>query len=190
MAGCKLTGSLDAQRCQYATAGANTLYLANYYPPVVASATAAGVIGYTFDNDGEITNIYLPSGEVFYKVQAEQNTLSYVDALLESGNGGKYRQHTVNAVLNKYDADVLNEGNSLSLGKFIAIIVDNAGRIVVLGRTSGLSAPAGGFDFNSGAAAADATGWTIILQGVSMEIAPLITALSVITPIDPTVITP
>ncbi|HOF16705.1 MAG TPA: hypothetical protein PLP76_07405 [Bacteroidales bacterium] len=79
--------------------------------------------------------------------------------------------------------DVLNEGDALSLGKFIAIVVDKSGRIMVLGRVNGLTAPAGGFDYNSGAADADASGWTMIQQGLSNEIAPLVESEDVITPI-------
>lgn len=41
----------------------------------------------------------------------------------------------------------------------------------------------GGFDYNSGAAAADAMGWTVILQGTSGEIGKLLLNPSVITPI-------
>jgi hypothetical protein len=183
MAGCKLTKCLNNNTCEYAIAGARALYLANYYSPVLGSTSVANAIAYNFDTDGYIDSIKLPTDEAFYQIDGANNTISFTDALLAGGNGGKYRQHTVNATLSKMDLDVLDEGNALSLGKFIAIVVDNAGRIVVLGRTSGLSAPAGGFDYNSGAAEADATGWTIILQGTSMEIAPLVKNEAVITPI-------
>lgn len=174
MAGCKLTKSLDNKICEYAVAGAHTLYLANFYSPVVGSAPVANAIAYQFDVDGYIDKISLPIGEVFYKVRGANNTISFADGLLAGGNGGKYRQHTVNNTINQYDKDVLDEGDALSLGTFIAVVVDNAGRVVILGRTSGLNAPPGGFDYNSGAAEADATGWTLILQGVSKEIGQLL----------------
>jgi len=179
---CKLTKSLDNKICAYAIAGAGTTYLANYYPPVLGAVAVAGNIAYEFDEDGYISNITLPVDEVFYKLEGAANTVSFVDALLAGGNGGKYRQHTLNAVLNQFDIDVLNEGDALSLGKFLAIVVDNAARVVALGRTGGLSAPAGGFDYNSGAAEADATGWTVILQGTSSEIAKLLVDETVVTP--------
>ena len=63
------------------------------------------------------------------------------------------------------------------------MVIDNAGRPILLGRTGGLRAPAGGFDYNSGAAEADATGWTLILQGTSMEIGKILKDESVISPI-------
>lgn len=190
MAGCKLTKSLDNKACEYAIAGARAVYLANFYTPVEGDAAVDNAIAYQYDADGYISSIHLPTGEFFYEVTGENNTISFTDALLAGGNGGKYRQHTVNAVLNQYDIDVLNEGDALSLGRFIAVVIDNAGRIIVLGRTGGLSAPAGGFDYNSGAAEADATGWTVILQGTSKEIGQLVLNPTVITPIYQETVTP
>lgn len=149
-----------------------------------------GAIAYEFDDDGYISAIHLPKDEHFYRINGEENTISFSDTLLVGGNGGKYRQHTTNAVLNRYDIDILNEGDALSLGRFVDVVLDNAGRIMVLGRTGGLKAPAGGFDYTSGAAEADATGWTNILQGASKEIAPLVKDMSVITPIYQEVVTP
>jgi hypothetical protein len=183
MASCKLTKSLDNKACEYAIAGANTLYLANYYPPVEGTDALANAIVYKYDDDGYISQMFLPEDEFFYEVSGENNTISFTDALLEGGNGSKYRQHTVNAVLDRYDVDVLNEGDALSLGRFVAVVVDNAGRLMALGRTGGLGAPAGGFNYASGAAEADATGWTVILQGFSKEIAPLLKDITVVTPI-------
>jgi hypothetical protein len=192
MANCKLTKSLDNKVCEYAVAGARDLYLANFFRPNYVALTPPATplddaISYVTDAEGFITAIQLPTGESFYRVQGATDTISWADALLVGGNGGKYRQHTVNAVLNQYDLDILNEGDALSLGRFVAVVVDNAGRAVVLGRTGGISAAANGFDYNSGAAAADATGWTILLQGISMEIAPLLLSEAVITPIEDTV---
>lgn len=181
--GCKLTKSLDNKFCEYAVAGVSALYLANYYPAATGATAVEDAIAYQVDEDGYTDKITLPTGETFYKVEGSANTISFSDELLAGGNGGKYRQHTVNAVLNQYDVDVLNEGDALSLGKFVAVVIDNAGRPIVLGRTSGLSAPAGGFNYNSGAGAADATGWTLILQGISMEIGPILKSASLITPV-------
>ena len=178
---CKLTKSLNGKICDYAVAGASKAWFANWYPPVTSAVTVADAIAYTVDVDGYIDSIILPGDEELYEVLGADNTLSFSDTLLLGGNGGKYRQHTVNAVLNQYDIDVLDEGDALSLGKFIVIVLDNRGNYVLLGRTSGLKAPAGGFDYNSGAAEADANGWTLIQQGTSKEIAPLVKDLAVLT---------
>lgn len=178
---CKITKSLNGKVCEYAVAGASKAYFANWYPPVVGAAVVEGAIAYRTDTDGYIDKITFPTDEEFYEVLSSDNTLSFSDTLLAGGNGGKYRQHTVNAVLNQFDLDVLNQGDALSLGKFIVVVLDNAGRLVLLGRTSGLKAPAGGFDYSSGAAEADANGWTIIQQGTSKEIAPLVKDMAVLT---------
>lgn len=190
MAGCKLTKSLNNKLCEYAVAGASDLYLANYYPPVVGAAVVVNAIAYETDADGYIESISLPAGETFFKVNGSDGTISFTDALLAGGNGGKYRQHTINAVLNQYDVDVLDEGDALSLGRFIGVVVDKSGVPRILGRTGGLAAPAGGFDYNSGAAEADAIGWTLIQQGVSTEIAPILKDVTVITPlyVDPEIV--
>jgi hypothetical protein len=176
-----MTKSLNGRVCEYAVAGASKAWFANWFPPVIGTVSVADAIAYHYDVDGYIDQIHLPTDEVFYEVLGADNTLAFSDTLLAGGNGGKYRQHTVNAVLNQYDLDVLNEGDALSLGKFVVVVLDNAGRYVCLGRTSGLKAPAGGFDYNSGAAEADANGWTIIQQGTSKEIAPLVKDGAVIT---------
>lgn len=180
---CKLVKSLNNKLCSYAVAGANRLLLANWYPPTTGASSVAGAIAYVKDEDGNITDINLPTGEEFYEVGAATNTISFTDALLEGGNGAKYRQHTVNAVLNQFDLDVIAEGDAMSLGTYIAVIVDSSGVVRLLGRTNGLSAPAGGFDYNSGAAEADAMGWTVVLQGASGEISQIVENISMVTPI-------
>lgn len=180
---CKITKSLSNPNCEYAVAGASLAWVANWYPPVIGAAAVPNAIAYELDEDGYISGIKLPTGESFYALDGADNTISFTDALLEGANGAKYRQHTLNMVLNQYDIDVINEGDALSLGKFIAVVVDSAGRIIILGRTGGLGAPAGGFDYNSGAAAADAMGWTVILQGTSGEIGKLLLNAAVVTPI-------
>lgn len=178
MAKCKLTTSIGGKACEYSVAGASAIYYANWYPPVEGETAVANAIAYSTDTDGKIDKITLPTGEKFYKIDGADNTLSFSDVLLAGGNGGKYRQHTVNAVVN--DLESSDETDALSLGKFIAIGFTKAGDIKLLGRTSGLSAPAGGTDYNSGAAEADATGWTLIHQGVSTETAPNVKDMAVI----------
>lgn len=180
---CKITKSLKNDLCEYAVAGASLAYVANWYPPVLGAAAVPNAIAYEVGENGQITGITLPTGEQFYELDGADNTISFTDALLEGANGAKYRQHTLNMVLNQFDADILTEADALSLGRFIAVVVDSAGRVIILGRTGGLSAPAGGMDYNSGAAAADAMGWTVILQGTSGETGKLLTGIDVVEPI-------
>lgn len=181
--GCKLTKSINGKICSYEVAGARAVYLANYYPPVTGAASVAGKIAYTIDEDGYISSIKLPADEFFYELEASTNTVSFTDALLVGGNDNRYRQHTINSVLNRMDIDVLNEGDALSLGKFVGFVVDSNNRILALGRINGLKAPAGGFDYNSGAQEADASGWTSILQGTSGELTKMVLNEAVLTPV-------
>lgn len=186
---CKLTQSITGKKCEYALAGVAIAFLANYYPPVEGSAKVEGAIAYETDADGYISGIHLPTDEKFYRIEGAENSTSYADALLVNGNGGKYRQHQFNTVIEHDDLDTLKEGDALSLGRFIAVVVTRSGKIKVLGRTGGLTADAGGFDYASGAAEADATGWTTALKGPSTELAPLVKDITVITPIHTETIT-
>lgn len=180
---CRLTRSLINDACEYAVAGVAKLYLANWYAPGVGTESGANVINYQIDPDGIVTGIFLPTSESFYEIDGANNTLSFGDNLLEGGNGGKYRQHLVNGVIDQLDESILSQGDAISLGRFIAVAVDTAGRITLLGRTGGLTATANGFDYASGAAEADALGWTLALQGSSTEIARKVESMSVVTPI-------
>lgn len=178
--GCKLTSNITKENCNYSVAGVKALYLYNYdsentYTP--DSATTA------------ITAITLADGAKAYKVDFVENTASFSDELAVNGNGGKYRTHTVNFTLSEYDYNILNQGDALSLGRFTVVVVDKSGRMVVLGRINGLSATA--FNYASGAAEADANGWTVTMAGTEMEIGRLLESESVIKSIvDSTVVAP
>lgn len=197
MANCKLTKSLDNKNCEYSIAGASEGYLLNYFPARIVTAgegeppaAVANRITYVQDADGRITQIIPPTGEQFYKIGAAAGTLGATDALLAGANGGKYRQHTINYVLNQDDEDLHENIDALSLGRFVGVVVANSGKIKVYGRDLGLSAPANGADHNTGLAEADATGWTGILQGNAMEAAPLVSDIDVITPINEVEVVP
>ena len=171
MAGCKLTSNIKKDYCGYAVAGVKSVYLINHDSDVK----------YTFgtgDKAQEITAIEMPDVTKAYKVEFVRNTASFSDELAENGNGGKYRTHTVNFSIDQYDYNLLNEGDALSLGKYTAIVVDKSGRTVILGRLNGLSATA--FNYASGAAEADAIGWTVTMAGTETEIGPLLESESVI----------
>lgn len=178
--GCKLTSNITKENCNYSVAGVKALYLYNYDSENT----------YTADPDtAAITAIALENSAKAYKIDFVENTASFSDELAVNGNGGKYRTHTANFTLSEYDYNILNQGDALSLGKFTAVVVDKSGRVVVLGRTNGLSATA--FNYASGAAEADANGWTVTMAGTEMEIGRLLESESVIKSIvDSTVVTP
>lgn len=161
MAGCKLATSITKKKCAYDVAGVVALYLINY----------------DRDNrldkdDNVITSIVLPEGQKAYRIDFEKDTASFTDELAEGGNGGKYRTHTVNFTIGSLSYQKLNEGDAMSLGKFTAIVVDKNQNCFVLGRNNGLSATS--FNYESGAADADAKGWTVVMAGTECEIAPML----------------
>ena len=176
---CKLTSNITKDNCQYSVAGIRAVYLINY------DAENA----YTIGTDGGIEAIEPADNAKAYKVDFIDNTASFSDELAVNGNGGKYRTHTVNFTIGNYDYELLNQGDALSLGKFTAVVVDKSGKAVMLGRNNGLSATA--FNYASGAAEADANGWTVTMAGTEIEIARLLKDESVISSItDSTVVTP
>lgn len=176
---CKLTSNITKKTCVYTVAGIKSIYLINH--------DSANV--YDFSADGEIESISLADSAKAFKVDFVDNTASFSDELAQNGNGGKYRTHTVNFTLSEYDYTILNQGDALSLGKFTAVVVDKNSRSVVLGRINGLSATA--FNYTSGAAEADANGWTVTMAGTEMEIGRLLKDESIITAVvDNTVVTP
>lgn len=169
MAGCKLTSNITKINCTYALAGVRSVYLFNYDPANT----------YTLGTNGEIETIILAGNAKAYKIDFVENTASFSDELAEGGNGGKYRTHTLNFTLNEYDYTILNEGDALSLGTFTAVVVDKSSRPVILGRNNGLNATS--FNYASGAADADANGWTVVMAGSEKEIAKLLKDETVIT---------
>lgn len=176
---CKLTSNITKESCQYSVAGVRAIYLFNY-----DSAN-----DYTFGTEGEIETITLANEAKAYKVDYVNNTASFSDELAENGNGGKYRTHTLNFTLSDYDYTILNQGDALSLGKFTAVVADKSGRVVMLGRTNGLSATS--FNYASGAADADANGWTVVMAGTEIEIGRLLKDESVIASVaDSTTVEP
>lgn len=180
---CKLTANIRKENCQYRVAGIRAIYLINHD----SNPT------FTFEQETEgeegnkvIGKIEMPAGESIYKVNFSEGTASWSDELAVNGNGGKYRTHTVNFTVSEYDYNILNQGDALSLGRFIAIVVDKSGRAVMLGRNNGLSATS--FNYASGAADADANGWTTVLAGTEIEIGKLLKDESIITPVTPDIV--
>ncbi len=176
--GCKLTSNITKKDCQYAVAGIKTVYLINYDP----------ANEYTFDDTDKttISTIALADSAKAYRVEFLDNTASFSDELAQNGNGGKYRTHTLNFTLGSYDYELLNQEKALSLGKFTAVVVDKSGRAVVIGRNNGLSATS--FNYASGAADADATGWTVVMAGTEIEMGRLLKDEKVISSIAETMI--
>lgn len=177
---CNLLSCITKENCQYQVAGVKALYLINYDSDNK----------FTSDVDGNIETIELADNSLkAYKVDFIDNTASWTDDLAVNGNGGKYRTHTVNFTIGEYTHTVLNQSDALSMGKFTVVIVDKSDRVICLGRRNGLSATS--FNYASGAADADATGWTVVMAGTEMEVGQLLKDESVVKSIsDCIVVTP
>ncbi len=177
---CKLTSNITKDNCHYSVAGVKAVYLFNY----------DAENEYTFDTEGGIDTItFADEAAKAHRIDFVDNTASFSDELAQNGNGGKYRTHTVNFTISNYDYELLNQEKALSLGKFTAVVVDKSGKGVVLGRNNGLTATA--FNYASGAAEADAYGWTVTMASTEIEMGRLLKDESVIAAIaDRTVVTP
>lgn len=165
---CRLTANITKEKCEYQIAGVKSIYLINF-------DTANQ---FTLGKNGDVESIALANNAKAYKVDFIDNSASWTDDLAVNGNGGKYRTHTVNFTLSEYDYTILNQEKALSLGRFTAIVVDKSGRSVILGRLNGLSATS--FNYASGAAEADAQGWTTVMAGTENEIGKLLKDESIV----------
>lgn len=159
MAGCKLTQNITREKCAYDVAGVVALYLMNHDRSTKYEIESGRIKDITTDAK-------------VYKVDFAKDTASFTDELAEGGNGGKYRTHTVNFTISDLSYKKINPGDALSLGKFTVVAVDKNQNCFVLGRNNGLSATS--FNYESGAADADAKGWTVVMAGTELEIAPLL----------------
>lgn len=158
--GCKLTSNIQNQSCEYQVAGIRSIRLVNFDSNNVFEFEAA--------IDGSpITAITLADGSKAYEIDFNPDSASWTDDLAVNGNGGKYRTHTLNFTIGKYDDNILNQSKALSLSKFTAFVTDKQGKTIVLGRTNGLSATS--HNYASGAAVSDANGWTVVLAGTEIE---------------------
>lgn len=179
--GCKLTSKITKDNCNYSIAGVKAVYLINY----------DSENEFALDTDQAVESITIAdsANKKAYPIDFVEGTASFSDELAVNGNGGKYRTHTVNFTVSNYDYELLNQDKALSLGKFTVVVVDKSGRAIVLGRNNGLSATA--FNYASGAADADAMGWTVTMAGTEIEMARLLKDESLITAIaDKGVVTP
>lgn len=158
---CELTKNITREHCAYEVAGVKEVYLINHSIATGELVTADGTIA------------AFPDSLKAYKVDFMKDTASFTDELAEGGNGAKYRTHTLNFVIGTEGYEAINsESKALSLGKFVAVVVSRNGKAQMLGRNNGLSATS--FNYESGAADADAQGWTVVMAGTEIEAAPLL----------------
>lgn len=127
---CTLNKNLSrADFCGYSLRSVSMIYLANY-----SDATA------TLDTDGYTVKSVTGT---WYSIDPAKESASYEDSLVIGGNGSKYRTHSITFSFNgSYSAEMAEVIDSLSLGKFIAVLALSDGSNIMLGRVTGLEASA------------------------------------------------
>lgn len=124
---CKLnTGITKADVCGYSLPEIVDIYLANFDEVKTQLGT-----------DDEITGV---TG-TFYKFEPAKNSASFEDTLVVNDNGSKYRTHTLTFTVNaNYNGKIKQVLDTLSLGRFVAVVLTAEGQYLMLGRVTGLEA--------------------------------------------------
>lgn len=140
------------------------IYLANF-----EDVTATAIGGCTGGTGQMVTGITMATGGTkWYQITPAKGSGSYSDTLVANDNGSKYRVHNVGFTFNgAYDCDMPDVIDALSLGKFIAVVVNAAGEYIMLGRVMGLEADTDGA--NWGGEGNEAAGLTVALTGNQAE---------------------
>lgn len=163
MAICVLNKDLKrSEYCGYSLNEISKIYLANF-EDVASVATGTCTSGGV-----QVSGITMESGKVWYEITPAKNSASFSDALVSSDNGAKYRVHTINFSFNgAYDCSMPDVVDALSLGKFIAVVVNADGSYLMLGRVMGLEADSDGANY--GGEGEEAAGLTVVLSGNQAE---------------------
>lgn len=116
--------------CGYSLKQIVDIYLANY----------AELEGVELDETGyEISGI--TGTTKWAHIEPAKDTSSYNDDLVVGGNGSKYRTHTMTFSFNgAYSKDLAAVLDTLSLGRFVAVLKLSDGSGIMLGRLTGLEA--------------------------------------------------
>ena len=166
MALCKLNRNLDrSSSCAYSLNEISKIYLANFED---VTATAVGSCDGTGATGQMVTGITMASGTKWYEITPAKGSGSYSDTLVANDNGSKYRVHNVGFTFNgAYDCNMPDVVDALSLGKFIAVVINAQGEGIMLGRILGLEADTDGA--NIGGEGEEAAGLTVALTGNQAE---------------------
>lgn len=155
---CSLTkGLTKADACGYSLKQIVDIYLIDY----------SDLTGVTLSTDG-YTVSGIGSGNVFYHIEPAKDSSSYNDDLVVGGNSSKYRTHTMTFSFNgAYDSNIASVLDTLSLGRFVAVLRLSDGTGIMLGRLTGLEASSA--SSLSEAAADGQNGITITLECNTVE---------------------
>ena len=154
--------------CNYFLAGISKVYIANY-------------ADITYQTDGQNTVTGITSGTSgFFVFDTNPDTAS-AGSELQVNNGRKYFNQTVTFSNDSTSAAAIATLEDLGLAKVTVIVESKAGDRLVFGNDGGLEASV--LTFSTGAAAADAAGFTVTLTGVGKKL-ELILGTGVNIPLD------
>ena len=186
MAVCVLANDMTkSSGCGYSLPQIVELYLANY-SDVTAYTKAAPSGG----SGVEITAITMrntaesgdPVYAKFYKIEPAVNSASWSDNLGVGGSGNKYRIQTIGFTTSKpFDAEMVNNQDALSLGKYVAVAKMLDGSYIGIGFAGGLEAQADGVNTSGSGDATAESGTVVSLTGNSVESAMPLSATAIKT---------
>lgn len=131
---------LKSNTCGYSLPEITRIYLANY-EEVSATTISAGTNGCE-----EVTAITMANDGVWYKIDPAKDSASFNDELVVGDAGNKYRTQTLTFTVSAaYTACLHGVLDSLSLGKYVAVIKTAEGTHLMLGRITGLEAESASF---------------------------------------------
>ena len=150
---------LKVNACGYSLPEIKDIYIANY------SDVTGTSVDYDCASGVTVTGISMASGTSWYHIEPSKNSVTFTDDLVVADNGKKHRTHTITFTLSgKYDKDMVNPVDALSLGRFIVVVATADGEYLMLGRGVGLEATEG-----STAGGGDTNGATITLAADMAE---------------------
>lgn len=186
MAVCILANDMTkSSGCGYSLPQIVELYLANY-SDVTGYTTAAPSQG----SGKEIATITMRNTAVsgdpvlakWYKIEPAVNSASWSDNLGVGGNGNKYRIQTIGFTTSKpFDAEMVDNQDALSLGKYIAVAKMLDGSYIGIGFGGGLEAQADGVNTSGSGDATAESGTVVSLTGNSVESAMPLAATAIAT---------
>ena len=129
---------LRSNSCGYSLPEVKDIYLANYADVTASTVSASTDTGCTGE---EVTSISLASGAKFYHIEPAKNSVTFEDSLVVEDSGNKYRTHSLTFnIAGQYDACMHLDLDSLSLGRYFAVVVTADGKWLALGRLTGMEA--------------------------------------------------
>jgi len=162
---CLINANLE-KSCSYGVAGIQEVYLANLADVDSVTIATSG------STEGQITAFV--SGLTWYKVDLEDESGSADDSLVVSNNN-RYFNHVVRYSYSEDNNSARLFHMNLGVSKVVAIVKTKNGLYKALGLTNGLKASV--LNHVTGAAVADAQGYSVELTGAEPALASILDGL-------------